>query len=367
MKSLRLKLYLFLAIVSIFTETTASQNEYSLYQVLDAYGFPDIQQKEALKDLFKQAEIIPSNSSWEEVFPTRKSEDELVPDILKMIEETQEKLWIRKNSQETKTQERWETKPLEWMELNKEKTLLNLEKLGLVKEIRPTIKNTDAICILGSTRTSMEGRIQYAETLIKEGLITKNIILLAGERYVTEGIDGTQNELMEIASKLQVSDWEELTETQLITNSYESSELAQRKLPHHVIDTPSGELPRPTTQTTIMELISWLKEHQDIQDIIFISEQPYVKYQSAIINSIFESQNVHIRIEIVGSYSHLPIGTKEIIEGLGSYLWAVTPILLSRMNITTEDPKIKQSFKKLYAENPLIYNILPKSLRECEN
>ena len=51
-----------------------------------------------------------------------------------------------------------------------------------------------------------------------------------------------------------------------------------------------------------------------------------------------------------------------IIEGLGAYIWAAFPNNLSKMDINIKSLKIKESLKKLYYKNPLIYNTLPKNL-----
>ncbi len=332
---------------------------YALSHILDEYGFVDVEQKQSLQDLFKQASIIPPDKSWEDIFPKRAAQDELLLDLVKIIEETQEKFTIRSG-----TQERWEVQPLEWMQRNEERLLHNLKVLGFVEAVSPKVKKVDAICILGARKKIMAERIKYVEFLQKtDSLQAKAIILLAGERYVTEGVDGTEEELSHIAKIFKLDDWRKLTETHLIQYLYNRSELYKSSLPVYVIDTPARELPRPTTQTTILELISWLQNHDGIQSILFISNQPYVKYQGIIISLTFKEKRNDIVYEIVGPSVAQPSNIPSIIEGLGSYIWAASPTVLARLNVDLINPGIKAALKKLYLKHPLIYHSLPKSVR----
>jgi hypothetical protein len=351
-----LKKYSYMLILaSVFAMTVSlfachSCNQYSFNDALDYYGFTS-EQKQALQSLFQQASITS--------FPKRLNKEEVVSDIISMLQETQKKFVARSG-----TQERWETKRLEWVNKNKSQILSDLKILGFVNNIVPKQKSTDAFCILGATAQRMADRIEYANFLVKSGLSTKAIILLAGERYVTKGVDGSENNLSQMAKELGLEDYTKLTETHLIQDEFKKSPLHNKAMTVHVIDTPRGDLPRPTTQTTILKLIEWLKNHQEIQNIIFVSNQPHVEYQKAIIDLIFKEQYVNINYEVVGSAVNNHNDLQPIIEGLGSYLWAATPAVLSKMNIQIKDEKIKESLKDLYSKNPLIYKSLPASFAQ---
>ena len=197
---------------------THSSKPYSLNQALNDYGFVTPVEKEALHDLCQKASIIPTGKTWNDVFPPRKTEQEVVGDILTLVKETQEKFIIK-----TGNQERWEVKPLAWMTQDKEKILSDLKTLKIVEEIAPKTQAVDAICILGATRKSMRTRVRYAESLIYNGLQTQILILLAGERYVTMDVDGSAEELTTIATKYSISDWHKLTETHLIQDLFTTS------------------------------------------------------------------------------------------------------------------------------------------------
>ena len=203
----------------------------------------------------------------------------------------------------------------------------------------------------------MKNRIKYAELLFENGLKTENIILLAGERTIKVEVDGTKEELESIASNYHISNLGKLTETHLIREAYKNS-LLSNKVPVYVIDTPARDLPRPTTQTTIVELIIWLKQHNDIKNIIVVSNQPNVKYQEAVIKEVFRNSDVQISFEVVGDSYYDKENLYPIIEALGSYIWAQTPSVLLKLDTIIYDPKIITSYKELFAKQPLVYQNL---------
>jgi hypothetical protein len=334
-------------------------DSYSLRDALVYYGFCTIAEQGALQEIFQKASIIPDGQPLESLFPANRTANQLAFDMLTMIQETQRTLTVR-----TGTQERWEIQPQDWMRNDPEKIVSDLTTLGFLNTIEPKQEAYDAVCILGSTSPKMEQRLIYTDLLSKKGFHFKSIILLTGERYVTKDIDGTEEELSQLAQCLGIKDWQQLTETDLFSYLYDHSPLSQDGLPCVVINTPRRMLPRPTTQTTVLELISWLKVHPDIQKILFVSNQPNVAYQAAIIESVFSEEGLPYHIEVAGPSASTNTEIQILLEGLGSYLWAVSPALLSKMNITITDPNVKESFKELYAKNPFIYDTLPKNIRE---
>lgn len=337
--------------------STNHKSYYSTYDALKYYGFEAAEQKEALEDLFQLSSVLSHDQSWQDGFPNRTDVDLFFKDILKILQETQNKFVAR-----TGTQERWEVGPQQWMTNNQETIQSHLKTLGFADEASPKKKNTDAVCILGAAKIRMVDRINYASHLMKEkSLETKTIILLGGERHVTEGVDGTEAELSSLAQSLKIRDWHQLTETHLIEDIYKNSDLVSMNLQVHTIDTPKRDLPRPTTQTTILELMTWLRHHPEIQSITFVSNQPYVPYQKAIIESIFKSENLSPAIEVVGPKTS-DSSAKSLVEALGSYLWAKTPAVLEEMKIAPTHLDIKKALGDLYKSHPLIYKILPKTL-----
>jgi len=355
-----IKLSAAIATIGIFLAASIyelhSQN--SLNNALNVYGFTKPDQKKALNDLFHQAGVILQRRSYSIPSFFEQNQNLLASDILHLVKMTQCTFTIRKG-----TQERWETRPLEWMLKNKEQILYDLKILGFVRAIKPKIKNPDAVCILGATRKRMATRIGYVEQLISHGLSTDHVILLAGERYVSANIDATEKELTDIAKGFNLSDWRKLTETHLMKELYNSSFLSKNGIPVSIIDTPRGLLPRPTTQTTIVSLIQWLKDQPHLKNIVFVSNQPNVHYQDAIIKTVFHENGMNINFEVVGPAAEDECEIKSILEGLGSYIWAALPNVLSSLKLKITDNTIKEEFRELYSGNPLIYENLPENLK----
>lgn len=161
--------------------------------------------------------------------------------------------------------------------------------------------------------------------------------------------------MLEIAKKYDIDNLSKLTETHLIKSIYENSEL-YNKLQTFIIDTPAGDLSRPTTETTLHELVKWLSRHQDIKRIIFVSNQPYVKYQEAVITQVLKRSSPYIIFEVVGPEIAKDIKVLNLVEGIGSYIWAETPSIVSQLGKVIANEELLQEFKKLYGKNALMYS-----------
>lgn len=346
-----LKYVIILATILITTSHNISfANNYSLYATLDYYGFNTSSQKKSLENLMHYANILKNDQKFDERYSLKSTPNELLKDSLDFVQQTQGHFFSRKN-----TQERWKMQESSWIQSNNDKIIEDLKNLGFVNAIAPYHKESDAVCILGATFSTMQDRINFIAEYLNSGKFkTKNIILLAGERRVTIGVDGTEQTLLGIAKKHDIGDLNNLTETHLIQEAFKDSTL-NNKYQTYVIDAPAGNLPRPTTETTIVELIKWLNAHQDIKKITFISSQPYVKYQEAVISEILKSYS-HIDFEVIGPEVNKDTKSFKILEGLGSYIWAKTPAVISQLGTFTNNDNILQEFKKLYSKNPLIYS-----------
>jgi len=323
---------------------------FTLWNALDHYGYTRLDQKMALDYLLHEAGVIAKDQSFQKRFPQRKDKNEALQDIIEFVQLTQKYFLLRSG-----TQERWEVPPAEWMKTPKPETTDALKKLGVLEEILPKNKNPDVICILGATLKSMIVRMNFLADLYNTQQIkTKQLVLLAGQRKATIGADGTEEELSQIAQKQGLTSLEKLTETQLIQNAYQNSTL-YNKLPTHVIDTPAGNLPRPTTETTTLEFIKWLKQHPEVKSVVFVSNQPFVNYQKAVITEVFESANFVIEFEVIGSATADRLNIQKLVESVGSTIWAKTPQVLRAMDFKITEGKARDAFKELYSNNPLIY------------
>ncbi len=320
---------------------------FSLYQAMNKFGFSSNQQKNALEILLKESSILEVNESFIDKFPPRNSFNEFALDMLTLVKQTQERFVIRKA-----TQERWEVSGAEWMQKITINKAALLNSLNVIKEIKPTVKKADILCILGSTMPSMMRRLDYATLLIEQGLEIKKIILLSGERYANPSVD---NQIAEVATYFNLKEVAQVTEAHLIKYLFENSSL-NRSYPVHLIDTPKNNLPRPTTQTTMIDFAKWFKsEDIDYKDVIFVSSQPNIKYQEAIISQILRYSEISVNFELVGpsfDENNFPL----CIGGLGSFIFANTPNVLIDYKEVITDSNVNNLFKDLYYSQPLIYS-----------
>lgn len=358
--------------------------QYSLNDIFDQYGFVTEEAKDGLKGLLKNASIslskdpspkeklagdlenasTSSKTPSPEDFSKKESADKILEKVVSLVEETQKKFTVRKDHQE-----RWQVSPLDWMKLpdNQE----HLQKLGFVNEVLPQSFSPDAICILGATRRRMKDRIRYVKTLLKaKKLQAKHFILLSGERYVDVIADGPEEKLKKIAEMFHIKDLKDLTEMHVMQYLYERSSFLKDKYPIPDIINVLGVIPsansskpeaaepnkkqRPTTESTINALIEQLQRNQEIQSVLFISNQPYIAYQKAIIQLSFKIHHMdHIQIEVIGDKVEDPSKVQPLIEGLGSYLWAGFPAILANMYVTVSDD-IKERLDRLYSKSSLM-------------
>ena len=339
--------------------TQEHTQEYTSDDVLNNYGFVEKEEQQALYNLLKLSPIFTQDKTEkEDIFPARETKDQLILDIVTLIDQTQKHFFIR-----TGNAERWEVKPVPWMNEHKEKTLAYMKILGFVDAVMPTKRPFGATCFFAGTAPRMSNRIELGNNLIKNDLNTGSILLLGGERYVTKNVDGSEEELAHIARELDVENWQQLTEMHLMQYIYGKSDIQSHGLPLYVIDTPARGLPRPTSVTTILELIPWLKDHTEVKSILFISSQPHVKYQKAVIDLIFKEQKVEIDYEVVGEAVVDVDNVQEMVGALGSYLWTISPIVLKAMQLQNSDQEVKDAFKRLYAHQPFMYQALPANLK----
>lgn len=334
----------------------------SLYSVLDYYGFSSLEQKEALHYVMQKAGIKNTDFLLEHRV---KDQTELSRLILEFVRETQDKFTIR-----TGKQERWEVLTSDWMKDQEQQNqiLAALKTLQMIDAIPSKFDKSEVVSILGASRKIMDLRLHYAEDLFLENkLSAKWLVLLAGERYVTPdknglNVDGSEQDLIKLSKKLG-KNISKLTETDLMRSAYEGSKL-YGKFPDNflLIDTPKGNLPRPTTETTVSDFCEWLKQHNEIRDITFVSNQPHVEYQKAIIAQVFENKGMKANFEVVGPACNVVNNNADqinyIVQALGSRIWATTPEVINMIGLDMSDPKLRQEYLRLYERQPLIYKNL---------
>lgn len=321
----------------------------SLSDILYFYDIKTAKQKNALELLMKKANILKTTESLDEAYPKRPNKNELFDDLLKFLQFTQQHFTIRKGNQE-----RWEVNSSDWMKRDQAEILAAIQELGVTKAVTPINSRPDVICVLGARTSTMENRLAYtAELYNKKKLQAKHLVLLVGERNVTVGIDGNEQELSMIAKKYKTKIGR-LTETHMMNELYQNSSLFG-KMPTDIIDTPAGNLPRPTTETTLKEFCLWLKKHPDVKSVTFVSNQPHIQYQEAVIAEVLRHQTQHIQFEVIGSEVNPNAEIYTLIAAIGSQIWAKTPDVLAKTKLLTTDNQLLKEFLELYAKQPLIY------------
>lgn len=349
-----IRAFFILCILAVWSATCQAEAPHSLWEILDYYGCKNTTQKTALQALLQKSGV----SANELLMRPLRNDDEILSNILAFVKISQEKFTLR-----TGTQERWEVKPAPWMEANIIRNANELTALGMTSPRLPENKDTDVVCVLGATASRMQTRIDFASRLVRNRqLNTKFLVLLSGERYVSSknSLDGTQQELDDLAKKLN-KPADKLTETDLLLNIYQKSDLYQ-KYDTTILDVPRGDLPRPTTESTVNKFVQWLAEQPDIKSVTFVSNQPYIGYQQAIIELVFRQAGAwdKYKVDIVGpGYDLLKKpDVKQIVEvcsALGSQIYAQTPLVIQKLGLKVTEPQLRQSFVELYKQQPSIY------------
>lgn len=338
-----------IVIAVAFVYQQKKSQAFSLVEQLDHYGWSALEQKEALQYLLQKGGILQENETLEMRYPTRSTQVELVADLVDLVDQTQTHFFKRGDNLE-----RWEISAGKWMKEDIPELQKHLRALGMIDGVEPQNKTPDAVCILGASYPRMIKRIKYLEELAAKGFQPKFLILIAGERYVTVGVDGNQQELEAIANEFEIDDYKLLTETHLIQKAYQDSSL-YKKWPMHIIDTPRGDERRPTTPMTIRELNDFLENHQDLKYIVFISNQPYVKYQEGMIRAVLKNVESPVVFEVIGTQVEQPEVTLPLIEGVGSYLYTSTPDLIGKLDVKIVDQKVIDILDRHYQKNPELY------------
>lgn len=184
-------------------------------------------------------------------------------DLFGVAEENVQELWVQKGK------ERWEfDKRYEYMRPN---AWPLFEKAGLISEAYPKKERYDYAVVFGALLSRVEDRVDYLADLWNQGIRFNRIIFLTGQRPLLEREKSVCGAEME---------------TEMVKWVYSQSALP-KEVPILFIDAPQkmrdGIWVRPDTKDTVSE---WLKTHPDNGSVIAISNQPYVGYQKAVIQSL---------------------------------------------------------------------------------
>jgi hypothetical protein len=148
-----------------------------------------------------------------------------------------------------------------------------------------------------------------------------------------------------------------ITETHLLEQIYrelpEDARLKQIK--KHTLDTPRGDLPRPTTETTAQYLAEWLQkpEHQNITSVLFITQQPHNHNQEMIIRNVLDVYHPSLKYEVVGNIdADATVETQ--VRSIGQTLFAGLPGALIANGVKEITGDQSETLMKLYQGNPVL-------------
>lgn len=206
------------------------------------------------------------------------------------------------------TKEQWHFQPREEYRLSY--LLPFLQKLGCIDGIKAQEKEYDYGLLLGGYYTRMNARFAHLAAECERGVSLKQLIFLTGERFLDPVTELPLYPLSKGA-----------TETDLMLYFLKAYPQLQ-KIPLTVIDTPgksgSKGWQRPTTQDT---LLKWLQSAPVPGKCLFISSQPFIKYQQSVICSILPEG---FSFETVGPCAEQGLALSVYLDNLARWLYQLS-------------------------------------------
>jgi hypothetical protein len=203
------------------------------------------------------------------------------------------------------TKERWHFEPREEYRLNY--LFPFLQKLGCIDAILAQEKVYDYALVLGGYYTRIKARLAHLAKEWERGVRFKQLIFLTGERFLDS-----------VTESLLFPLGEKATETDLMRHLFKEHPLFD-KLPLTVVDTAGTRgqkgWQRPTTKDTILK---WLKSAPMPGKCLFISSQPFVKYQHSVICSALPDT---FSCETVGSYTEAGLSLSVYLDNFARWLY----------------------------------------------
>ena len=308
-------------------EETATQN-CSLNVVLEELGISEEKQKEAFKKLCVAAEVaLPENFD--------------IKSLLQLVVDTQ-----RSFTNSKQNQDEGEICPLEWMNKNPEQHLACIKTINLVTEdVLPSYQNYGAACLLGDVNSTMQYRMKYLEEVVNSGVDLDKIFLLSEARPVSN-VDGSEEEILQICKKVGVEK-QNLTEAHILQNIFENSFLS-KYFTYVLINTPCVNGGKTIMQNTVLDFCQWRTDHNFEGKVLFISSQPNVLYQKAVIEEILEGKGIDF--EVVGPKTNSQ-SVQTLVGALGSFIWASMPKIITKLGFKVASPEEIELVKSLYGES----------------
>lgn len=324
----------------------------ALGSLFSLYGWKTPDQQRAINNLLKRAGI-----REEEIIKNTGAER-----LLTFLRLTQGAFFRRNPGQE-----RQDLTTTLWMEDHKEENRRDLQTLGFYKKNPIKTEDYDVVMVLGSSCFGMKKRLCHVlDQPLKEGA---PVVFLTGDREVSF-VDGMDEEKKNRVRKILQSDPQELApKIHMVTESHGSGEYIYNSteplketdlaaylyrihaLPqghdYYLLHTLRGDLPRPTTETTVAHAINWIIQNK-LQDksILFISDFPYLPTQEATIENVLMAKNVYPRYALGGPEAPEDVEIFRVLSELGAYIHAKTGFILAHM----EDENISQNTREAFLD-----------------
>ena len=200
-------------------------------------------------------------------------------DLNNMIDASQ--VWRRAHDQE-----RWQLKDLNIDQKTHDKALAHLERLDLIKEIKPLHSTYDYALLLGATVPRMQKRLNHLVNLWETGTRFHKIIFLVGIRPLVPEVDKIQQLTITTVGNAPHKDAFPITELEGAEMIFHSTPMpeAMRQLPVEYISTPrrweGNRWQRANTRETTK---TWSKTNPASGSALVMSEQPSAHYQMEVI------------------------------------------------------------------------------------
>lgn len=174
--------------------------------------------------------------------------------------------------------------------------------LGLLDDIMPKQEVYSDAIVLSNMVQSFRSRLAFAYALSKKGIVFKRLHLVGSERPLHKkyenkaALQDRSNKELPIAKEWQETDELPTTDTAMLKFVYDQADLSRafRTIPCIVLNVedqnrPDGTKARAQTGAQVLE---WLKENGTKGTTLWFSDQPYVAYQDAVVQT-YVPQSMH--------------------------------------------------------------------------
>jgi hypothetical protein len=291
-----------------------------LNEVLNACGF-DAKQQVALSDLLKLTAVkdIPEFSGCDEA--------------LVWLVDTTQTYWLR-----GKGLERWDVTDEPGLTVQKAQMALDFMTLDMQAAIKPSLSDYDYVLMMGALQSRVETRLAYAKASFDAGEYDfKQLVMLGGARplYSDKELaaqtlsEDKQTEYHMMMHVLQTMEKESKTPSEFFSKSRE------------LINTPMQQagdtMRRPNTKDTVE---SWLLTKPAPGRVLVISNQPYCRYQDAVVKSLLPST---FTVETIGHQSSGLDSTKVHLDSLARGFYTQKPQLMAVFQEQKRDEVAKEA------------------------